>query len=141
MCVCSLSYPACKSHAPFCHLWAVRLYCIFFALTHKGQDFREKIIEHLNVFFFSLQLLSGKFFILRRTERDMIKNVYWSSCKVPVVLVRYLMKLEFSRQIFENYPNIKFRENSSSGSRVVSCGRTDRRDEANSRFSQFCERA
>ena len=27
------------------------------------------------------------------------------------------------------------------GSRVVPCGRTDGHDEANSRFSQFCERA
>jgi len=36
------------------------------------------------------------------------------------------MKLEFSRQIFEKYTNIKFRENLSSGSRVVPCGRTDR---------------
>jgi len=37
------------------------------------------------------------------------------------------MKLEFSRQIFEKYSNIKFHENSSSGSRVVPRGRTDRR--------------
>jgi hypothetical protein len=49
------------------------------------------------------------------------------------------MKLEFSEQIFEKYSNIKLRENPSSGSRVVPCGRTDRHDEANSRFSQFCE--
>jgi len=28
-----------------------------------------------------------------------------------------------------------------SGSRVVPCGQTDRRNEANSRFSQLCERA
>jgi hypothetical protein len=36
-----------------------------------------------------------------------------------------LMKLEFSRQIFEKSPNIKFHENPSSGSRVVPCGLTD----------------
>jgi len=36
------------------------------------------------------------------------------------------MKLESSRQIFEKYPNIKFHENPSNGSRVVPCGRTDR---------------
>jgi len=35
------------------------------------------------------------------------------------------MKLEFSRQIFKKYANIKLRENPSSGSRVVPCGRTD----------------
>jgi hypothetical protein len=46
ICVCSLSYPACKSHAPFFHLWPVRLYWIFFALCHKRHYFREKIIDH-----------------------------------------------------------------------------------------------
>ena len=34
-------------------------------------------------------------------------------------------KLEHYRQIFEIYSNIKFRENSSTGSRVVPRGRTD----------------
>jgi len=43
------------------------------------------------------------------------------------------MKIEFSRPIFEKYPNFKFNENPSGGSRVVPCGQTDRRDEANSR--------
>jgi len=37
------------------------------------------------------------------------------------------MKLEFSRDAFEKYPNAKFNENPSSGSRVVPCGRTDGR--------------
>jgi len=35
------------------------------------------------------------------------------------------MKLGFSRQIFEKPSNIIFHEYPSSGSRVVSCGRTD----------------
>ena len=26
--VCSLSYPACNAHAPYCHLWPARLYYI-----------------------------------------------------------------------------------------------------------------
>ena len=41
------------------------------------------------VFRFSLQILSEIFLILRRTERDMIKNVYCYSCKVPVILVGF----------------------------------------------------
>jgi len=48
-----------------------------------------------------------------------------------------VMKVEFSRQIFEKYVSIKIRENSFSGCRIVPCRRTDRRDEADSRFSQF----
>ena len=36
-----------------------------------------------------------------------------------------LIKLELPRKIFENYSNIIFRENPSSGSRVVPCGKTD----------------
>jgi len=49
------------------------------------------------------------------------------------------MKLEFSLQYFEKYSHIKFHENPSNGSRVVTCGRTDAHDGSNGRFSQFCE--
>jgi len=37
------------------------------------------------------------------------------------------MKIEFSQRIFEKHSNIKFHEDSSSGSRVVPCGETDER--------------
>jgi hypothetical protein len=38
-----------------------------------------------------------------------------------------LKKLELAQQIFEKYSNIKFHENSPSGSRVVLCGQMDGR--------------
>jgi hypothetical protein len=38
---------------------------------------------------------------------------------------RILMKLEFSRQIFEKVSNITFHQNPSSGSRVVPRGQTE----------------
>jgi len=73
--------------------------------------------------------------------------MHTSSYKVPLILVR--LKLEFSAQIFEKYSNMKFYENQSSGRWVVPSGgtdvpayrQTDRHDEADSRYSQFCELA
>jgi len=104
-------------------------------------------MEHEIVFCFSLQHLSETFLILSRTEQDVIKNVYFSSYKVDVILVCFLMKLEFSWQIFEKCSHIKFHEIPSGGSRVVFPGgmtdtdrRTDIYYEANSHFSQFCQR-
>jgi hypothetical protein len=79
------------------------------------------------VFRFSPQLLSQTFLIPEGIQPDTIIHVYWSSCKVPVTLVRLLMKLENSRQVFEKYSNIKFHENLSSWNRVVPCGQTWRR--------------
>ena len=52
-----------------------------------------------------------------------------------------LTNLEISRQFFEKYEYFKFHENPSSNSRVVTRGRTDGHDEANSHFLQFRERA
>jgi len=51
------------------------------------------------------------------------------------------MNLEFSRQIFEKSLNIKFYKKLLCRGRIVPCGQTDknRRDEGNSRSSQFCE--
>jgi len=52
------------------------------------------------------------------------------------------MKLELSRQIFEKSSHIKFHENRPVGSELFHAnGQTDRRNEATSRFSQYCERA
>ena len=46
------------------------------------------------------------------------------------------MEVEFSRQISETLSNIKLHKNSSSGGRVVPCGRADEH-KPNSCFSQF----
>ena len=53
-----------------------------------------------------------------------------------------LMKLKSSRRTFEKFSNTEFHDNPSSGNRSVPGGRAaGRTEEANSRFSQFCERA
>ena len=78
------------------------------------------------VFLFSLQLLSELFLIQRRTERDMLKHVYLSSRKIPIIPAIFKMKLEFSERIFEKYSNIEFHKKKvSCGGRVVPYGRTD----------------
>jgi hypothetical protein len=46
-----------------------------------------KIFGGKKKFSFSLQLLFETFLILRRNERDVIINVYWSSCKTSAILV------------------------------------------------------
>jgi len=60
----------------------------FFTLSHKRHKFRKKSLITQCVFRFST-ILSELFFILTRTERDMIEHVCWSSCKVPVILVLF----------------------------------------------------
>ena len=44
-CVCSLRYPACKVHAPYCHLWPAALYNIFHFLIN-GLILEKKVTEH-----------------------------------------------------------------------------------------------
>ena len=83
--VCSLGYPACNAHTCIM-LSSVACPAVqnFSTLSHKRHDFIFlKMLSTKCVFWFSLQLLFETFLVLRITKRDVIKNVYWSSCKVP----------------------------------------------------------
>ena len=42
MCVCSLRYPACNAHTPYCQLWPVRFYNIFPRYLINGTIFEKK---------------------------------------------------------------------------------------------------
>ena len=55
-----------------------------------------------NVFRFSLQLLSGTFLILRKTQRDITTNIHISPCKVPTFIVRLQENLNFPNRISKN---------------------------------------
>ena len=60
-------------------------------LSHEREDFRKKkkILNLKCVFRFSLQCMSAIFLNIRRTYRNVITNVHRSTCKVPVILVRF----------------------------------------------------
>jgi hypothetical protein len=88
----------------------------FSTLSHKRNDFGEKVIEHeMCVLIFSTNL-SETFLILRRIQPDIITNVHRPSCKLPVILAKFLLTFDGSRWIFEKSSNIKFHENPSGGS-------------------------
>ena len=118
---------------------------IFFPHLINNTIFREKLLNLKCVFWLSLQLLSATFLIIRRIGRDIIINVYWSSCNVPFYSCHISFKTEISRQIFEKYSDIKFHENLSSGK--PNCLHADTQTDmtkpivACDSSSQFCEQA
>jgi hypothetical protein len=64
----------------------------FYALFHKRHDFRGgggKLSNIKCVFWFSLQILLATFLILRIIQRDITISVHMSSCKLPIVIVRF----------------------------------------------------
>ena len=85
----------------------------FFHITSQTARF-EKYIEHnISVLVFSATFVWRIFHSKKNSGR------YYHKCTCEVsVISQILMKTEFSRQIFEKYSNIKFRENSSVGAQL-----------------------
>jgi len=117
----------------------------FSTLSHKRQDFfqKEKLLNKKCVSWFPLQLLFWNIFHFKKM---------WARYDQKFLLVNYsLFSLEFNetwifsthlRQILKYQYQISWKsvqwEPSCS---MQTDGRTDRHDEANSRFSQFFKRA
>jgi hypothetical protein len=117
--VCSLRYPVCNGHASYCNQWPVQLYDILpYYLINC--TILQKMLLDIKCVLFPCTTFTETFLIVRKNERDMIKKYiclyvnYRCSCQI-------LMKLEFCKQIFEKYPNVKVCGNSTNGTRVVPC--------------------
>ena len=91
VCVCVCVAPLVNRHAMRmsrfnCYLQPIRLYHTFLHYFINGITFGK--VTELSVFSFTLQLLSETLPILR-TQRHTIIKVHMSSCKLPVILVRF----------------------------------------------------
>jgi len=90
VCVCvraCFSFPACKLQVT-CLLsslaYLVVLY--FYTLSHKRQIFGKKKLLNVKCVLFSSTSWAELFLILRRTERDIIKNGHRFHAKYPLFL-------------------------------------------------------
>ena len=122
------------------HLWPVWLYYVIYRYLITTRFSERELFKKKCVLISST---TDAFLTLRRIQRDVIK-------KVQVFMYgprQILMTLAFLRQIFLKMLKYPLTENIRPvGAELFYAdgrtdGQTDRRDEANSRFSQFCESA
>ena len=62
---------------------------VYHIITKRARFSGKALLNPKCVFCFSLRILSENFLILTRIKRDIIINVYTSSCKVPVMVLTF----------------------------------------------------
>jgi hypothetical protein len=127
----------------YCYLCPVRLYRIFPNYLLNVLIFEEKnLLNTKCVFWFSLQLLSKIFFILRRIKRDVIKTCVGLHVKYSLFLLYLDETWSFFTHFQKNPRILIFMKIHLFGVELFYADgwtdiQTDRHDEANSRFSNF----
>jgi hypothetical protein len=120
----------CACAVLYCRVWPARPLQYFSTFSHSGTTFEKKnVIEHkMCVFIFWTNLAWNNSHSKQKSA--IFDKKYTLFCMGGTrYFCAILVELEFSGQIFEKYSNIKFHENSSSGSRVVPCRRMYRQTE------------
>ena len=140
MCVraCSLANPTSNAHAPYCIVicgLSGSTTCLH--ITSQTAQFSERSKWTFNLCFGFLYNFYVKHFSFLKFSQ--ILSQMWKSLQVKYQLFfSDLIKLTFLDSFQKKILHIKFYQNPPSGCRVVPCGCTDRHDEANNHFSQFC---
>jgi len=112
ICDYNLLLPVTIAHNPYCFLWPV---LSFYFIVHNLINitfFRKIFIEpELHVFSLSMKI-SENFSILSRLEREIIKNIYFSSCKISVCIIfkeTITLSTAFQRIYLHKFSWISFR--------------------------------
>ena len=122
----------------YCHLWTVWLYHILLRYPRKARFSRKNLLNIKCVFWFSLQLLSETFLILRRIQRDTVRNVRMCSVRYPLFLSVFRETWIFSTGFRKKKYQIYWK---SVGTELFDADRRmDRHYKANSRFLRCCGR-
>jgi hypothetical protein len=110
----------------------------FFILSHKRHDFRKRnVLEHKICVLIFIKPLSEAFLILRITARDIIINAQRSSCKVPVILVRFKWKPNFLDRLSKSIEVLNFKKNLTVGTELFHAdGRTHRWADGRTRHNE-----
>jgi hypothetical protein len=97
MYVCSLTYPACKAHAPY-YMWPLWLHHIFRHYLINGAIFGKKLLNIKCVFIFSATFVWNLSLCKKNSARHCrkCKNVFVKSTRYSCQI---WIKLEFSRWI------------------------------------------
>jgi len=143
-------WPGCLYHIFICGLAVCTIFssvaCLsvpyFSTLSHNRHDFQKKVIEHkMSVFIFATTYVWNISHSTRNCARY-DQNIYRSTWKVPVFLVRFWWNLNFLDSFSKNNQIPNFIKTFPVEAELFHASRrTEWHDEAYSNFSQLCERA